>query len=425
MVTSTRMQQHDTMHQQSDQVGRRRNPITNKLPFIATLLFSSLAPRVEAVVYPTNHELYAFDYLGTNKQYMGTSRPLTKRENPIPLIITNNCGETLWPGIRSQHGDPPESQGFELGPGETRRQTVGPTWQGRIWGRTNCTTSGDTATCSTGDCFGKLDCEYSGAVPVTLAEFNLAGGVTGRQTFYDISLVDGYNLPIGVVYHPADNTSYIPPNLVNPSCIGTPGFLAAFSKTGLTYTNATYPMPYEDLTSNADLAGWCPWDLQAFLPVKPGDGVYPYPDDNIQRPVFDPCKSACAAGGRPEDCCTGDYDDPWVCEPSQYSNNAKAVCPDAYSYAFDDQTSTFIIPSGGGWEVVFCPAGRSTNILATFADQLHQIASGAGASQDVLQKAANITYIESKISAAAVHVRVPVPGLALAFAVALVRGVLP
>ena len=33
--------------------------------------------------------------------------------------------------------------------------------------------------------------------------------------------------------------------------------------------------------------------------------------------------------------------------------------------AYDDQTSTFVIPAGGGFEVVFCPPGRSTNILTT------------------------------------------------------------
>jgi len=52
----------------------------------------------------------------------------------------------------------------------------------------------------------------------------------------------------------------------------------------------------------------------------------------------------------------------------------KSVCPDAYSYAFDDQTSTFIIPSGAGFQVIFCPGGRSTNILAIESDELHQLA---------------------------------------------------
>jgi len=41
--------------------------------------------------------------------------------------------------------------------------------------------------------------------------------------------------------------------------------------------------------------------------------------------------------------------------------------------AFDDQTSTFIIPSGGGFEVIFCPAGRSTTILTTMSNELHQL----------------------------------------------------
>ncbi|KAK5004743.1 hypothetical protein LTR60_006465, partial [Cryomyces antarcticus] len=42
---------------------------------------------------------------------------------------------------------------------------------------------------------------------------------------------------------------------------------------------------------------------------------------------------------------------------------------------FDDQTSTFIIPAGAGFEVVFCPGARSTNILATEADKLSQLKS--------------------------------------------------
>ncbi|KAI0475963.1 thaumatin family protein [Xylariaceae sp. FL0804] len=367
-------------------------------------LLSSHVPQAAAVVFPTMHELHTFSHLGDDPLRRAINRPLSKRDGSIPLIITNNCGDTLWPGIATQNGDPPESNGFELDAGDSKNMNVGPTWQGRVWGRTNCTVSADdnTATCETGDCFGKLDCEYGGATPVTLAEFNLAGGTTGKQTFYDISLVDGYNLPLGIVYHASSNTSFIPPNLVNPSCIGTAGYLQGSSNTGDTYTNSTYPMPYETKQTNSDLATWCPWDLQEFPPDKPGDGVYPYPDDNIARPVFDPCKSACAATNSPKDCCTGSYSTPSSCKPGLYSQNAKAMCPDAYSYAYDDQTSTFIIPSGGGWEVVFCPDGRSTNILQTFGDELHQIAESGNVTPELLAKAMNVSYIESVDSAAPV-----------------------
>lgn len=348
--------------------------------------------------------MHNYDHLGRNPQLQdirsNVRRSLSKRDNPIPLVITNNCPETIWPGVATQHGDRPESQGFELTSGATRKMSVGPDWQGRVWGRTNCTVSNDTATCSTGDCFGRLDCEYGGTIPVTLAEFNLAGGTLGKQTFYDLSLVDGYNLPIGVVYIPAVNTSEIPPNLVNAACIATTGYLMPPNRTGLNYTNSSYPMPYETSQTNTDIGQWCPWDLQAFPPDKPGDGIYPYPDDNVKRPVFDPCKSACAATNDPKDCCTGKFNEPSLCKPSLYSHRAKTACPDAYSYAFDDQDSTFIIPSGGGWEVVFCPAGRSTNILRTFGAELSQIGSSGMVTEKIKQMAMNVSYIESVPSAA-------------------------
>lgn len=51
--------------------------------------------------------------------------------------------------------------------------------------------------CETGDCGRGLACNGAGGVtPVTLAEFTLDGN--GGQDFYDISLVDGYNLPMEI-----------------------------------------------------------------------------------------------------------------------------------------------------------------------------------------------------------------------------------
>lgn len=71
------------------------------------------------------------------------------------------------------------------------------------------------------------------------------------------------------------------------------------------------------------------------------------------------------------------------------------MCPDAYSYAFDDQTSTFIIPTGGGWQVIFCPEGRSTNILQVFGAELQDLASGKDYHTDrILEVARNKTFIE-------------------------------
>lgn len=333
----------------------------------------------------------------------------------VPIVVSNQCGETIWPGVGTQHGRGPGTGGFELQAGKSREFNVSWDWQGRIWGRTNCTFNSDGSgpgpggsiagpgtACTTGDCFGRLNCEFTGGVPATLAEFTLWGGSSGKQTFYDISLVDGYNLPMAIVYLPAPNMTYIPPNLVNPSCIATSGWLEPRARSGTDhYTNSSYPMPYEPDQDNNSVARWCPWDLQRFPPEKPGSGVYPYPDDHIERPVFDPCLSACSKTGSKEDCCSGDHADPNVCKPGLYSGSAKAVCPDAYSYAFDDQTSTFIIPSGGGWEVVFCPQGRSTNILRTFGDQLRQLGETGKISQKHLEELHSAEYIKSRPSGAA------------------------
>lgn len=174
---------------------------------------------------------------------------------------------------------------------------------------------------------------------MTLAEFTLAS--SSGQTFYDISLVDGYNIPLGIVslYPESSNSKLndIPPNLTNPICIGTAALLAAQGSTsdatGLAVgTNSSFPIPLEQTQTMSDVETWCPWDLQQDPPTKPGDGVYPYPDDNIQRPIFQPCYSACAKYNHPSDCCTGAYDSPSVCKPSLYSQDAKKVCPDAYSY---------------------------------------------------------------------------------------------
>jgi hypothetical protein len=82
-------------------------------------------------------------------------------DGKIPLVITNSCDSTIWPGIASQAGIGPGTGGFELEAGDKRELWVSPDWQGRVWGRTNCTVDGESCSCQTGDCFGRLDCEFS------------------------------------------------------------------------------------------------------------------------------------------------------------------------------------------------------------------------------------------------------------------------
>lgn len=289
------------------------------------------------------------------------SNDLSVRAETRPLSITNSCQETIYPGIVTQTGIAPPVGGFQLFPGTSRNFTVSGDWQGRVWGRTNCSfnsagtgpsSGGYGKACSTGDCGGIIDCKATvgsesrclrstaksvqGEIPVTLAEFTLSSA--SSQTFYDISLVDGYNIPMAIIslYPESGNSKLteIPPNLTNPICIGTAALLAeagslADANLG---TNSSFPIPLDQTLSFDDVQKWCPWDLMLNPPTKPSDGIYPYPDDNLQRPFFNPCFSACAKYNRPLDCCTGKYNSPNICKPSSYSSYAKKVCPDAYSF---------------------------------------------------------------------------------------------
>ncbi|KAI4129949.1 MAG: hypothetical protein LQ347_003565 [Umbilicaria vellea] len=334
---------------------------------------------------------------------------VTLRSQTIPLRITNLCAEVIWPAVGTQHGTGPNSQGFQLKSGESKDQAVSADFQGRVWGRTNCTfnaegtgpsndggLNGAGESCKTGDCAGLLDCRVTvrceanyesavdfltlsqGNIPTTLAEFTLAAA---GKTFYDVSLVDGYNLPMAIVS--LNNESGIaslmdiPPNLTNPICIATAAQLAERGSTLDQYlgSNDSYPLPLEQSVSYDFVQSWCPWDLQLSPPTTSANGVYPYPDGTLDRPAFNPCYSACGKYNYAHDCCVEPYNSASTCKPSTYSNMAKKVCPDAYSYAFDDQTSTFIVPSGGGFEVIFCPAGRSSNILATSSAELLKLAA--------------------------------------------------
>lgn len=346
--------------------------------------------------------------------------PLMKRdEGKKPLKVTNKCEQTIWPGVGSQQGTGPGTGGFELASGASRDMEVDYNWQGRVWGRTNCTFNlegtrasnlngqdGSGAACKTGDCGGVLNCQLTGETPVTLAEFLLEGGVDGDQTFYDISLVDGYNLPMAIIFIPGDDPKLkeIPPNLTNCACIATAGWVADPTDSGTNGDSVPpgMPLPLEGTQTSKMISSWCPWDLQVDQPTKPGDGVYPYPDDDIQRPVYNPCLSACSATNSPEDCCSGAFNSPDVCKPNLYAKSAKTVCPDAYSFAYDDQTSTFIIPTGGGWEVVFCPEGRSTNILAKFKPELEALSQAGGKLTKAIEQAVtNLTYINTPPSRSA------------------------
>ncbi|OVA19637.1 Thaumatin [Macleaya cordata] len=229
------------------------------------------------------------------------------------FTIINKCGQTVWPGVLSSAGiSPLDTTGFVLEKDESKALNVPTSWSGRLWGRTHCTQdSTGKFTCISGDCgSGKLECAGAGAAPpATLAEFTLNGA--GGLDFYDVSLVDGYNLPMLVVAEGGTGG-----NCSTTGCV-------------------------------VDLNGVCPNDLK----VLSEDGSHVA------------CKSACGAFGDPQYCCSGAYGNPNTCKPSSYSEFFKNACPRAYSYAYDDGTSTFTCASAN-YVITFCPS-LSTSKKAT------------------------------------------------------------
>ncbi|KAL8553019.1 hypothetical protein ACS0TY_001628 [Phlomoides rotata] len=214
------------------------------------------------------------------------------------FTFVNKCEYTVWPGILANAGSPAlGSTGFKLPKDSTRSLAAPSGWSGRFWGRTGCAFTDGSGFCQTGDCgSGQTECNGSGAAPpATLAEFTL--GTTGLD-FYDVSLVDGYNLPM---------------------IVEAAGGSGSCASTGCV----------------TDLNRVCPSELR----VDGGEG----------------CRSACEAFGTPEYCCSGAFNSPNLCRPSVYSQLFKSACPRSYSYAYDDPTSTFTC-SGADYTVTFCPS---------------------------------------------------------------------
>ncbi|KAI4336770.1 hypothetical protein L6164_015255 [Bauhinia variegata] len=226
------------------------------------------------------------------------------------FTMVNKCDYTVWPGILSNAGVAPLSTtGFVLQTGESKTINAPTSWGGRFWGRTSCTQdSTGKFSCVTGDCgSGKLECSGRGATPpATLAEFTLGGA--GGLDFFDVSLVDGYNVPMLVVPQGGSGA-----NCTSTGCV-------------------------------VDLNGACPSELKV-MSVDSKRGVA--------------CKSACEAFGTPQYCCSGAYGTPDTCKPSSYSQIFKSACPRAYSYAYDDKTSTFTCASAD-YTITFCPAPNTS-----------------------------------------------------------------
>ncbi|CAO2816233.1 unnamed protein product [Amaranthus hypochondriacus] len=237
----------------------------------------------------------------------------------VPIVITNKCPFTIWPATAPNTGHPVIANGgFYLKPDQSSVVHAPWDWSGRLWARTGCNFNPKNPNltwapaCQTGDCDSRLECNgLIGKPPATLIELTLHTD-KNAPSFYDVSLVDGYNLPVSVTNGRAHNCAI-------KSCL-------------------------------KDVKGICPLELQ----VKDGEG-------NVVG-----CKSACLAFDLDRFCCRNEYGDPQKCKPSLYSNLFKNACPSYVSYAFDSPSS-LISCLVKELYVTLCPAQWGDNNVQYYA----------------------------------------------------------
>lgn len=220
------------------------------------------------------------------------------------VTVVNNCSYTVYPGILPATY---ANGGWKMAPGTQVSFTLQPGWIGRIWGRTGCN-SASPAACATGQCGGVgLQCAgTSGMAGTSLAEFNV--GAPGIVDWYDVSYVDGFDNPIGIISS-------------NSSC---------------TTVNTCSSAPRTECSS----------DLQSGAA----------------------CLSPCTKFNTDQFCCRGNYDTAstcvvanWPVAEQSYVTNIHNACPADYAYAYDDATSLHDCPSGSNYTVTFCPNGSSSS----------------------------------------------------------------
>ena len=108
------------------------------------------------------------------------------------MTFVNRVSQTIWVGAAQNPAHPLARTGWKLLPGRSLTITVPKHWNGRFWGRTGCVFRAGRGHCQSGDCGGRYQCAGNGAIPATLAEYDM--NAWDGLDFYDVSMVDGSNL---------------------------------------------------------------------------------------------------------------------------------------------------------------------------------------------------------------------------------------
>lgn len=225
------------------------------------------------------------------------------------VTLVNRLDQTIWPAIAADPNHPVEATGWVLKPGASLSFAVPDHWDVRVWARTGCSfDSAGNGHCVTGDC-GRFQCGSTwGEFPSTLAEFNL--NAWNGMDFYDVSLVEGNNLPMWI--------------------------------------NSYGGSSRDKIDANGCSAAGCTKDANASCPTKL---------QRIRGGKVVACLSACLVFKTDQTCCEGAYAARPQCVPSSWPINSAAVFkkaePFAYSYVNDDETSVLTCSGECGYRITW------------------------------------------------------------------------
>ncbi|MFD8812280.1 thaumatin family protein [Streptomyces sp. NPDC059627] len=212
-------------------------------------------------------------------QPASTTAPAGKRL----ITVVNKTQKTVWAVVTNTSVYP---AGRRLAPGQSLSVTVANNWGGRIWGRSGCTNGTAAGPCASGDCTSVCS---GGNPPTTLGEFTF--DAFDGMDFYDVSMVDGSNLPM--------------------------------------YINISHTTTTDPVSSAGCYKGTCTTEVncpKAMQALSGGQEIG--------------CKPPCAAFGGDTYCCRGAWAGRDNCLPAKwpvdYTQVFKRAEPYAYSYAFDD-----------------------------------------------------------------------------------------
>jgi len=231
----------------------------------------------------------------------GAAMPVGDQSFPRKLTIENHCTYDIW-NFAQPASTFPGNVPYKLASGDAIVVGWPDKWSGRIWPRSECT--GDP---------GKLTCAQTGND--TLAEFTLTAGM--NSDWYDISLVDGFTIPTGIIQLDA-------PWIPSPSYVPG-GPLGADQQCG---------------------SPICAVDLNLMCPAAQ------QMKDTAGKVVG--CKNGQSSNGGHG--------------PTDVTSYMKKGCPTSYTYPYDDPQSLFICPSAvqnGGhgskdYKIIYCPTQGST-----------------------------------------------------------------